>query len=109
MKKFAALNAISAAILALCASGSVSADVIAINPDGPGPDPVLAVGSLDWNVGNGLAVADPGQSLGSAGRVQGQTFTFYGHSTLSAFNNAGGAAIGGTGLNTAYEWTYVTG
>jgi len=91
------------------ALSSAFADVIPINPDGPGPDPVIQVGSLDWNVGNGLAVADPGQSLGSTGRAPGQTFTFYGQSTLSAFNNAGGTPISGTGLNTNYEWTYVTG
>src|SRR5689334_8245003 len=87
------------------------ADVIPINPDGPGPAPVIQVGSLDWNVGNGLAVADNGQSLGSTGRAPGQTFTFYGQSSLSAFNDAAGHPISDTitGLNTNYEWTYVTG
>lgn len=110
MKPFSILSTISAAILALT-STSAFADVIPINPDGAGTDPVIQVGSLDWNVGNGLAVADSGQSLGTCDtcRFAGQTFTFYAHASLGNFNNSSGNPITTTGLNTNYEWTYVTG
>lgn len=80
---------------------------ITIDPDGGGASAPIVVGSLDWNVGNSIAVADAGQSL--ADPVAGQGLNLFAMSDLSAFNNAGGTPIGGTGLSTDFEWTFVAG
>jgi hypothetical protein len=95
------------AVLGLGTVPVAFADPVAIDPAGSGG--TIQVGSLDWNVGNGLAVADNGQTLGSTGRTAGQTFTFYAHSNLANFDGVNGLPINGTGLNSAFEWTYVAG
>jgi hypothetical protein len=76
----------------------VPAHAIPINPDGTGVDPVIQVGALDWNVGNSIIKnIESGQSQS------------YAHSQLSAFDDVNGVGIGGTGLLSSYEWTYVLG
>lgn len=106
MKKSFALTAVGA-LLATGALSSAYADTIQIRPTGVAASQI-SVDTLDWSPGNGLAVADTGQSLGSTGRTAGQQFTFYGQASLAnfLFNNS---TVNGTGLNTGYEWTYVTG
>jgi len=100
-------------IAVLAALGAISqaqaATTVSINPDGgPGIDPVLSVGGLDWAPGNALSVAKPGESLSPAVNYVGQVFTTYAMSSLGAFQNAGGSPMF-SNLNNAYEWTFVAG
>jgi hypothetical protein len=66
------------------------------------------VGSLDWAVGNSIAVADPGESLGTGQTTTGQTLTAYSQGQLASFQNNLGNPIGGLNLNSTYEWTFVS-
>src|ERR1700682_5803429 len=93
--------------IALSLLFAVSASVLAttpipINPDGPGPDPTITVGSLGWN--NGFAI-----SVNAVPAVVGSTITTFSHGALANFNDSLGNPIGGLGLNSRYEWTYVVG
>jgi hypothetical protein len=92
----------------LAAMQAQASDNVSINPDAAGPDPTITVGSLGWNNGNAISVADTGQNLGT-GIFVGQTFTTYVQQSLANFNNPGGTAIGGLNLNSTYEWTAVFG
>lgn len=89
---------------ALASSAAGAGVLVTINPDGvPGGDPNLAVQALGWNNANNMAIPVRGTAVGTADGLL-QT---YGHGALANFNDAQNNAIGGTGLNTAYEWTYV--
>jgi len=77
-----------------------------INPDGPGGDPTINVGSLDWAPGSALVTpTTPGGSVTNP--VVGDVYQTYALAGLNAFQNSNGVAIGGTGLNSTYEWTYI--
>jgi len=88
-----------------------------INPDAAGSDPVINVGSLDWNAGNSLSVAGAGQTLASP--FVGQQFNTYYQANLSSFlagpsqpfvtegNPIGGLQLNGITAATNYEWTVV--
>ena len=81
-----------------------SAVPIGIDPDaGAAPNGTIQVGNLDWAVGNALAV---GVTQGSPA---GTVFTTYAQARLSNFNNIANVNIPVVGLNTVFEWTYVTG
>lgn len=106
------------ATLAIAAtlSGAASAGVVVtVDPDGVGSAATISVGSLGWNNGSAISIANSGQSLGvntSTGQSKafvGQTFQTYGQGSLANFNDADGNTIGGLGLATSYEWTYVFG
>lgn len=98
--------------LALVFSAAQAGDVISINPDGPGIDPVLSVGSLGWNTANAISLPVTG-TLTPVPAV-GSIIQTYGQGTLANFNNGSGNPIGGINLNNpthppGYEWTYVFG
>lgn len=98
--------AVMSAMLAL--SGAASATIaFTVDPDAAGGDNAVAVGSLDWAVGNSIAVADQGQNVG-AGAFVGQVFSVYAHASLSALLRPNGNPIGGLNLNNTYEWTFVS-
>ena len=80
-----------------------SAVPVGIDPDAGGGNPTIQVGNLDWAVGNALAV---GASLGAA---QGTQFNLFAQARLSNFNDITNTTIPVAGLNTVFEWTYVTG
>lgn len=107
------LSAVGVA-LALGASAAAQASLLVnIDPDGLAvTDPTVAVGSLDWSVGNAISVADPGSSV-IVPKVN-DTFNTYAHARLGNFQDSLGNPIGGLQLNgptpgTNYEWTLVTG
>ena len=83
------------------ASSAQAGSAIMIDPNGDGVG-ALSVGSLDWNVGSAL-LQNVGVPIGSPG-VQ-----IYGHAGLSGYNDPTNTPIGGTGLNTSFEWTYSLG
>ena len=97
----------SAIVLALSASAAYAGDIIQIDPDAAGVDPVLSVGALDWNPGNAISVNAVNQPVGTV-------FQTYAHASLGTFIDGNGNSIGGLNLNgptaaTNYEWTYVAG
>jgi hypothetical protein len=103
-------TALSSALLVLglaAAPAAFATDPVFINPDNGGPDPNLLVGSLGWN--NGFAIAVGALPTGQGQLNVGDTFTTFGQGALANFNDAGGNSIGGLGLNSAYEWTFVFG
>ncbi len=99
----------AAVALALSSAGLAQASsIISINPDGAGPDPSISVGSLAWQPGNAITL--PVSGSGNAGTPHiGDVIQTYGHASLGSFQDGLGNAIGGTGLNSAYQWTYVFG
>jgi hypothetical protein len=100
MKKLAL--AVSAALGMGLAASAQSAVPIPIDPDGAGGGGTVQVGNLDWAVGNALA---SGAGLGSD---VGTVFTLYAQARLAGFNNIANDPILGTGLGSAFQWTYVT-
>lgn len=105
MKKLVLASAIA---MALGASAAYATNAITINPDAAGTDPTLTVGSLGWNTGNAMSVGTIDPATGLPQPV-GTVFQTYAMASLANFNNTLGNPIGGLTLNTAYEWTYVTG
>jgi hypothetical protein len=104
----------AALALSLAAVTAQAGEIITINPDGAGIDPAIRVGSLGWNNGNAIAVAENGESLGPGDIFVGQQLQTYGHGALANFIDSQGNTIGGLNLNgqipaTNYEWTYVFG
>jgi len=99
--RFGRLAATAVVGLALASSAQASS-VLTIDPDGAGAQGAIQVGVLDWNVGNSLVQnIDQNPALPPT--------TTLAQSNLSSFNNASSVPIGGTGLNSTYEWTYVLG
>ena len=81
-----------------------SAVPVGIDPDAAAaPNGTIQVGNLDWAVGNALVVGATQSS------PEGTQFTTYAQARLSNFNNILNQNIAVTGLNTVFEWTYVTG
>lgn len=97
-------TAIAAAVLSFAGMAQAA---VQINPDAGGVDPTKTVGSLDWAVGNSIAVADPGQNA-AGGAFAGQFITAFAHAALASFQNSAGTPIGGLNLNNTYEWTFVS-
>lgn len=89
--------------LALAASTAYATDPVPINPQGAGN--TITVGSLGWNNGFTMSL----NTSGPNGIAVGDTTTAFGHGALANFNDADFNTIGGTNLNTAFEWTYVFG
>jgi PEP-CTERM motif-containing protein len=103
-------NTLSSALLALglgVASAAFATDAVQINPDAAGGDATQTVGSLGWN--NGFAIAVGALPTGQGTLNVGDVFTTFGQGDLANFNNALGKPIGGLGLNSSYEWTFVFG
>jgi hypothetical protein len=80
--------------------------VVSIDPDAGGVDPTINVGSLDWAVGNSIAV-------GGVPSLAGNFLDVFAHANLASFQDADGNPIGGLNLNgpvagTNYEWTFVS-
>jgi hypothetical protein len=101
------MKTILATGLALAFSAAQAGDIIRINPDAGGPDPILNVGSLGWNTANAISLPVTGAVAPIP--VVGSIIQTYGQGTLANFNNGAGNPIGGISLNAAYEWTYVFG
>ena len=99
----------AAVALALSSAGLAQASsIISINPDAAGPDPSISVGSLAWQPGNTISI--PVTGGGNAGTpIIGDVIQTYGHASLGSFQDGLGNAIGGIGLNSTYQWTYVFG
>jgi hypothetical protein len=104
---------LAVASAALVTAGMANAALVAgpvnINPDAAGADPTILVGSLDWNVGNTIAIPIKSQSGYASVPAVGDQFQVFAQAALSAFNNQGGTGINVPGLNGAYEWTFVAG
>jgi len=104
----------SAIVLALSASAAYAGNIIQINPDAGGVDPVLSVGTLDWAVGNAISIGVGSTALLEAAFATQTPFQTYAHARLGNFVDGNGNPIGGINLNgptaaTNYEWTYVAG
>jgi len=100
------LNAIALA-LGLASSSAFAGTLITIDPDGLGSEGTISVSALGWNNGNSIANInryDANGNLDVNGLIQ-----TYGQASLANFNNAASSAIGGLGLNSSYQWTYVFG
>ena len=119
MKSRNSTHLLSALALSLVAFGAHASTIITINPDGAGPDAAISVGSLGWNNGNAISTpVGTGSNIAVLGTnpTTGQPITgpsgtlqVYGQGALANFNNSLGNTIGGTGLNSTYQWTYVFG
>ena len=96
------LNAIALA-LGLASASAFAGNVITIDPDGLGSDAAIQVSTLGWNNGNSISV-DGVNAVNTGGLIQ-----TYGQAGLANFNDASSNVITGTGLNAAYQWTYVFG
>jgi len=95
----------AAVSIALGLGMASSANAITIDPDGAGGNAAINVDALGWAAGNALATPAGGVVVPTpSGLIQ-----IFGHGALSGFVDGAGNTVGGTGLNTAYEWTYVVG
>ena len=104
MKKLFLAASIALAFSATAYAGST------VTIDGNGTvagDGGLGVGALGWNNGNVISIPVTGGSV--APPKTGQIIQNYGHAALANFVDANGDSIGGTGLHSKYEWTYVFG
>lgn len=78
------------------------ADEFEFDPDGAGPDSSITVSSFDWIPGSAV-------SLDSVPLATGTVTTLLTHSKLGNLLNSAGKPILGTGLNSDYELTFVSG
>ena len=104
MKKLFLAASIALAFSATAYAGST------VTIDGNGTvagDAGLGVGALGWNNGNVISMPVTGSTV--APPTTGQIIQTYGHAALANFVDAKGDSIGGTGLHSKYEWTYVFG
>jgi len=99
------LNAIALA-LGLASSSAFAGTIIMIDPDGLGSEASQAVGGLGWNNGNSISLP---VGSGVVAPVPDGTIQTYGQAALANFNDQNGNTIGGLGLNSSYQWTYVFG
>ena len=96
-----------AGALALMAA-SAHASVVSIDADGTAAaNGFVAVGSLDW-AANGVLVT-PTTGANAAQPAVGDILQSYAQAALSGFLDANGDGMGTTGLNSAFEWTFVAG
>jgi hypothetical protein len=105
MKAKKRLVQIALAAISVAATSAYATEVIPINPDGAGVDTTQQVSALGWN--NSFTIAVNALPTGSGTISVGQTFTTFGQGTLANFNDPSNTAIGGLGLNSKYEWTFV--
>ncbi len=83
------------------ALNAVSAQALLFDPLGTGGANAINTDVFDWSPGNALAT-------NTVPIVTGNTFSLYSQGTLGNFMN-NNAVVTGTGLNTNYQYTYVTG
>jgi len=96
---FLRFTVVGLALALAVVSGAQAASVAVIDPDGTAAGSgSITVGSLDWNVGNSIIQ-----------NIESGTSQVYAHSSLANFLNTTNTPIGGTGLNTSFEWTYTLG
>lgn len=90
--------------LAVAFGAAVPAQAINVDINGAAAGGVINdVQSLDWTVGNSLAV-------GAVPISQGATFQLFSHASLGNFLNSSAATITSNyGLGSSYEWTFVIG
>lgn len=97
-----------AGALALMAA-SAHASVVSIDADGTaGANGFISVGSLDW-AANGVLVTPTVSGANAANPAVGAILQSYAQAALSAFTDSIGDPLGTTGLNSAFEWTFVAG
>lgn len=97
-----------AGALAMMAA-SAHASVVSIDPDGASAtNGFVAVGSLDW-AANGVLVTPTVAGANAAQPTVGDVLQSYAQAALSGFLDSNGDGIGITGLNSAFEWTFVAG
>lgn len=111
MKKLVLASAVA---MTLGASAAYAGDIIQINPDAAGVDPILSVGTMDWAPGNAVSIGVGSPDLLAAAYQNQTAFQTYAHAALGGFLDGNGNTIGGINLNgptaaTNYEWTYATG
>jgi len=80
---------------------------VTLDPDGGGTDAAITIGSLDWKVGNSLAVGGNTAVKNFLAGSGDTTFQVYFQAKLGNFLDSGGNTINTTGLNTNYEYTVV--
>jgi hypothetical protein len=103
--------------LALLWAAPVAAQTVEVDPDGAGAGGTIDVTSLDWNVGNSVAVdfsIDPTQLDDPAyiDSLVGSTFQVYYQANLSLFNLEGGGTLATNETSpdgTLESWTLVLG
>jgi hypothetical protein len=93
-----ALPAVIAAALAV----PVANAAISFDPDGPGGDPAITLGTLDWGPTSFVAVSSIPVTVGD-------TFTVYTHATLIGTLAPNNAVNTPAGLGTNYEITMILG
>lgn len=97
-----------AGALALMAA-SAHASVVSIDADGTAAtNGFVAVGSLDW-AANGVLVTPTVAGANAAQPAVGDILQSYAQAALSGFLDGNGDGMGTTGLNSAFEWTFVAG
>lgn len=84
---------------------STSASALLFDPDDSGPDAPIDVATFDWLPGSSVGIG----AIPIPAAPATTNFQLLSHSSLGSFVDASGNAIGGTGLNTNYELTYVLG
>ena len=82
-----------------------SADPITFSPSGGGTSAsdLFSFSSLQWVVNSAVGV----NSVTAIGNGAGSGFTLLAQASLSNFLNSSGGVVGGTGVNSTYELTYV--
>lgn len=103
-----------AAVLAASSFAAHAGAVITIDPDGVGGGGSYQVSGLDWNANTVLVTPTGINALGGPASANaanpngGDILQSYAQAALSVFNDDNGA-IGVTGLNSTFEWTFVAG
>lgn len=103
-----------AAVLAASSFAAHAGAVITIDPDGAGGGGSYQVSGLDWNANTVLVTPTGINALGGPASANaanpngGDILQSYAQAALSVFNDDNGA-IGVTGLNSTFEWTFVAG
>lgn len=101
------LSSLAIAIGSFVAANAHAGTLITIDPDGSaGSDSAISVSALGWNNGNSITLPTANGVVNPAPTGILQT---YGQGALANFNNAQSNPIGGLGLNSTYQWTYVFG
>lgn len=104
------MNTANPITLGLLAAGMISTAALAtetfsFDPDGGGPQAAIQVNTFDWKPGSALSL----DSVPLATAPATTSFTTLSHASLANFLNAATDPILGTGLNSDYEYTFVTG
>lgn len=103
-----------AAVLAASSFAAHAGAVITIDPDGAGGGGSYQVSGLDWNANTVLVTPTGINALGGTASTNaaipngGDILQSYAQAALSVFNGDSGA-LGVSGLNSSFEWTFVAG